>query len=686
MVGSVGILAGGFGLSLYAARWGTSLASVATAITATTNATTDTTAAAVTAVTNATTATTLWPTEVALAAGAVPLSPSIRCIDRADVATYTEALCVASPFSAAVVSAVVAGIGKGKGEGHAELPPPDVTCAAYDGSPLPPAKADCRALFGESAAAAWFPLPSPPLQQRATAGASANGVRASTRELSMTPPPLGPPSVLLRLTARDINIAHATMKILALHHVLRHPGRYGLPPAPVVVVHLGDRYVAPIMTKDSSWGAGLLSSVLSASPTGGVTITNDLASTPTTYAVAAVVGGWSNRFSVGNRHGRRRDDLNRLARADHAALYAVLPLPPGVRERAATAASAAAPPVATAPTVAAPSPAVVAATALQAVPGSLTTSPAYLGLPSPSPPPLRVVYLSRRLNHRRRFDEASEKRLIDTLTAVAAAAGVVVTVMPTVMGGSLAAQVAAVAGADVVVGVHGAALTTAVVAAWGPHPPDDDDDSSSGDGGDDDDDRGGTLVELWPYGFRLPLFETVTSGAAVVYTPVALSSHGVDYPGRRRRRRRRRLPSGREGAPEVANNDTSAGAGGDMDTNDGEDEWAETPAACTARDPACFVWYRDATQVFGTDAVTVTDGAGRDPPDVAALREAVAAGLRRAAAWRMHGGRLQAAAAAAGSVAGRKPSTVVAASPGNAGVTPSPPPVAGGVAVTAHLS
>ncbi|KAK1864063.1 hypothetical protein I4F81_006613 [Pyropia yezoensis] len=112
------------------------------------------------------------------------------------------------------------------------------------------------------------------------------------------------------------------MKLLALHHVLRRPSRYGLSPSPAVVVHLADPYIAPVLHNESSWQAGLLAAVLAASPVGRVTITESLASTPAVYAVAAVVGGWSNRFSVGDSHVPLDAPVNVMAREDHAALQA----------------------------------------------------------------------------------------------------------------------------------------------------------------------------------------------------------------------------------------------------------------------------------------------------------------------------------------------------------------------------
>jgi len=321
---------------------------------------------------------------------------------------------------------------------------------AWDGGRLPAGKADCGALVGRSAAAAWWPdaapPPPPPAPGRAAwrqwwrgvprplAGAAAGAVGA-------------PPAVLLRLKAIDLNIAHAAMKLLALHHVLRHPGRYGLPPAPAVVVHLADRYIGRAVTNGSTWSAGLLAAVLAASPTGGVTITERLDDTPAAYAAAAVVGSWSNRVTVGVRTAPAGGPLNAMARDDYAALHAVLPLPPDLRAAAVAAAAGAAAGAA----------------------GAAGAAPA--ASPPPWRLPLRVVYLSRRLAHRRRFDAASEARLVAALGVAAAAGGGRLTVVPCTPGLPLAAQLAPLVGAAVIVGVHGAALTTAVVGAWAPAPP-----------------------------------------------------------------------------------------------------------------------------------------------------------------------------------------------------------------------
>jgi len=474
-----------------------------------------------------------------------PGGPLVTCTDRNDIPSVTEVLCVAAPFSATAWAAATAAAGSGGAPAGA----PAVACGAWDGSPLGGAKDDCRALAAASAAGRWFPSPPPRTWS----------LRSTAAALFHAAPPaagsVGPPSVLLRLGGPDANIAHAAMKLLALHHVLRHPRRYGLPPAPAVVVHLIDGQFAAGATSGASWQGGLLAAVLAATPVGGVTITRHLSDTPATYTAAAVVGGWANRFSIGDHRAPAAAPINALARADHAALYAVLPLPPAVRAAAS------------------------------AVGGGAPTAP---------PPPLRVVYLTRAQAHRRRFDDASEVRFVATLTAAAAAAGGAVTVVAPQADADLRTQLMPVAGADVVVGFHGAALTTAVIGAWAPAPP------GAGAGGDDD--ARGTLIQLWPYGWHLLLFETVTTGAPVVHAPIELSAHGVDFPGRLKRA-----------------NATAGGGGGD-----GEAAYAESPAACCRRDMACFEHYRDAVQVFGR---------GGDPA-VEAVRAAVTAGLERAAAAR----------------------------------------------------
>ncbi|GAB0497117.1 hypothetical protein MMPV_008440 [Pyropia vietnamensis] len=314
----------------------------------------------------------------------------------------------------------------------------------------------------------------------------------------------------LRLIARDANIAHTTMKLLELHRVLHHLDRYGLLPTPAVVILVDDRCVAPTMTNGLSRSSGLLASGLFTSPTGGVTTRNDLASTPTTHVVSVVVGWWSNRFPWATIT---------AAGADQAVLYAVLPLPQGVRERTAVAAHAAAPSEAAKQPVAAALALTDEAMAMQAVRRSLAAGAGIGALPAVSPLSLRVVYLSRWFNYRRRFNTAPKSPLIDTLTAVAAASGGVMTVVPTLTGAHLAAQVAAVMSADVVVGVQGAVVTTAVVDTWGPDLVNDDSDGHSG-GGDGnnggsssdgssgygnggDDGVCGTLVKLRLSGFRL---------------------------------------------------------------------------------------------------------------------------------------------------------------------------------------
>jgi len=454
----------------------------------------------------------------AAAADTLPPAATIHCHDRSDIAAVTEALCVFAPFSAATVAAA-AGAG---GRPPAGFGPPTVACGSYSGTALPADKANCSRLVAGAAAVGWF---EPPAEV------------ARPGQPPTTPPPrpvvgsTGPAAVLLRLASRDTNIAHAAMKLTALHHVLRHPHVYGLPPSPAVVVHLSDRYIAPVLRDASSWQAGLLATVLAASPVGRVTITESLADTPATYAVAAVVGSWSNRFSVGDTHEAPNAAVNDMARADHAALHAALP-----------------------------------AAARPAAAGGDGGGG--------SDAPLRIVYMSRSRDRRRKFDAASEARLIDTLHRAAAPHGAAVEVVSTSGGGSFAAQVAAVAGADVVVGLHGAALTTVVVGAW-----------SAAAGA-----AGGTLVEVRPYGFRLRLFD----GAAVVgaYAPVELVGHGAEFPGRRRR--------------------AAADGGG----------WRESALSCAWRDFGCFEFYRDAVQVFG--------GADGAEADVVAVHEAVVGGLLRA--------------------------------------------------------
>lgn len=331
---------------------------------------------------------------------------------------------------------------------------PAVGCSSWDGTALPADKANCSRVVTEAAASAWW----------TAAAADAAG--------SATPAGgTGPPSVLLRLVARDVNIAHAGMKLLALHHVLRHTIRYGLPRSPDVVIHLADPYITPVIRDATSWQAGLLATVLAATPVGRITITDALAGTPAAYVAAAVVGGWSNRFSVGDSHAAADAPVNVLARGDHAALRAALPLPSPPTRRGRR------------------------------------------------PPPLRVVYLSRRRNHRRRFDDASEDRFIRTLRSAAAAAAeeAVVEVVETGTDASFAEQVAAVADAAVVIGLHGASLTTALVGARGKGPGD----------------AGGTLIEVRPYGFRLRLFDGAAIVGA--YVPIELAGHGAEYGGRRRR-------------------------------------------------------------------------------------------------------------------------------------------------------
>jgi len=456
-----------------------------------------------------------------------PPAATIHCYDRADIAAVTEALCVFAPFSAATVAAA-------GGHPPAGLGPPTVACGSYSGAALAADKANCSRLVAGAAAVGWF---EPPAEE------------ARRGQPPATPPPrpvvgtTGPAAVLLRLASRDTNIAHAAMKLTALHHVLRHPTVYGLPPSPAVVVHLSDRYIAPVLRDASSWQAGLLAAVLAASPVGRVTVTESLADTPATYAAAAVVGSWSNRFSVGDTHEAPNAPVNDMARADHAALHAALP-----------------------------------AAARPAAAGGNGGGGADA--------PLRIVYLSRARDHRRKFDAASEARFIDTLCRAAAPHGAVVEVVSTSGGRPFAAQVAAVAGADVVVGLHGAALTTVVVGAWSAAP-----------GA-----AGGTLVEVRPYGFRLRLFDGVSVVGA--YAPVELVGHGAEFPGRRRR--------------------AAAAAA------DGGGGWRESALSCAWRDFGCFEFYRDAAQVFG--------GAAGAAADVVAVREAVVGGLLRARQARGGGG------------------------------------------------
>lgn len=410
----------------------------------------------------------------AVAAGApgaprhAPADATVHCYDRADVATMTEALCVYAPYSAAAVASVVrAHGGSGSGRGAAA---PAVGCSAWDGAALPVDKANCSRVVTAAAASAWWTAAAA-IEETGSGPSGGGGGGGGT----------GPPSVLLRLAARDVNIAHAGMKLLALHHVLRRPSRYGLSPSPAVVVHLADPYIAPVLHNESSWQAGLLAAVLAASPVGRVTITESLASTPAVYAVAAVVGGWSNRFSVGDSHVPLDAPVNVMAREDHAALRAALPLPshPPRRGRRGNGGG---------------------------------------GGDGNTPPPLRIVYLSRRHNHRRRFDPTSEARFIRTLRSAAADVGdAVVQVVTTGSDTRFVDQVVAVADAAVVIGLHGASLTTVLVGAWRGTPGE----------------SGGTLIEVRPYGFRLRLFD----GAAVVgaYVPVELKGHGPEYGGRRRR-------------------------------------------------------------------------------------------------------------------------------------------------------
>ncbi|GAB0493546.1 hypothetical protein MMPV_004831 [Pyropia vietnamensis] len=427
----------------------------------------------------------------------VPAGATVHCYDRADVATMTEALCVYAPFSAAMVAAVVrshSGGGSGGGSGGASAP--FVGCSAWDGTALPEDKANCSRVVAAAAASTWWTATAAKPGGDSLGGSIGGGT--------------GPPSVLLRLAARDVNIAHAGMKLLALHHVLRHPARYGLPPNPAVVIHLADTYIAPVVHNATSWQAGLLAAVLAASPVGRVTVTESLAATPAAYAVAAVVGGWSNRFSVGDSHAPLDAPVNIMAREDHAALRTALPLPSRPLRRVRS--------------------------------GSDRSSDV--------PPPLRVVYLSRRHNHRRRFDPASETRFVRTLQSVALAAGdAVVEVVATGTSTPFADQIAAVADADVVIGLHGASLTTVLVGAWSGAPGE----------------LGGTLIEVRPYGFRLRLFDGVSMVGAA-YVAQELMGHGPEYGGRRRR------PS-------------ADGAG-----------WRESALACSWRDFRCFEYYRDATQ------------------------------------------------------------------------------------------